>query len=342
MTFRPDIHYFRGFAICGIVLAHTAGNFTWDQGSLGYRIFLTVANESSVWFFFIAGFLFQHLSARFRTADYLTSKWKNVIIPYIIWSTPAIIIVTQFIVDRDIPPSFYDYDLVTQIFLLFVTGYHLGPLWFVPAISLIYLLAPLLLKGDREGWLYYLMIPMLILSAIIGRDGLVYHDFVSPYLRQVDNAVYLLSPYVFGMFCSRYYDSIIAAVERWHSIILITVLVAMVVSIEIRDTREIIPSYRFIFKVISCPLIVYYLKIFQKRIWTGMSILADYSFGIFFIHGFVLAAHRLAFKHLDLPLPPGNIVIVILYSAVVMAICTGALWTVKKLAGSNSRALVGC
>ena len=73
-----------------------------------------------------------------------------------------------------------------------------------------------------------------------------------------------------------------------------------------------------------------------------MSNSADYSFGIFFIHGFVLAAHRLAFKHLDLPLPPGNIVIVILYSAVVMAICTGALWTVKKLAGSNSRALVGC
>ena len=40
----------------------------WDQGSVGYRIFLTIANESSVWFFFIAGFLFQHLSARFKTA----------------------------------------------------------------------------------------------------------------------------------------------------------------------------------------------------------------------------------------------------------------------------------
>jgi peptidoglycan/LPS O-acetylase OafA/YrhL len=186
------------------------------------------------------------------------------------------------------------------------------------------------------------MIPLLIMSAIIGRDGLVYHEIVSPYLRPIDNAVYLLSPYIFGMFCSRYYDSIMQTVERWHSAILIAVLVAMVVSIEIRDTREIIPSYRFIFKIIACPLIVYYLKIFQKKIWAGMSVLADYSFGIFFIHGFVLAAHRLALKHFDLPVPHGNIVIVILYSAVVLAICTGALWTVRKLAGANSRALVGC
>ena len=48
------------------------------RGVLSFRIFLTVANELSVWFFFIAGFLFQHLSATaFRTADYLSVKMEK-------------------------------------------------------------------------------------------------------------------------------------------------------------------------------------------------------------------------------------------------------------------------
>ena len=144
------------------------------------------------------------------------------------------------------------------------------------------------------------------------------------------------------MFCSRYYDSVIETVERWHSLVLITVLVAMVVSIEVPDTRDIIPSYRFIFKIIAAPLIVYYLKLSQEKIWTGISVLADYSFGIFFMHGYVLAAHRLAFKYAGWQLPQGNIVAVIFHSAVVLALCAGALWAIKRLTGANSRVLVGC
>lgn len=343
MAFRPDIHYFRGFAICGVVMAHVADNFVWPDNSLTLRgFFSAIWQESSVWFFFIAGFLFQHLSARFKAENYLKSKWKNVIVPYIIWSIPAMIFVTQFAIDKDIPPSFYGYDLLTQVALLLVTGYQLGPLWFVPAIFLIYLLAPLLIKADRSGWLYYSLVPLLVLSTLIGRGGLVHHDYVGPYLRQLDNAIYLLSPYVLGMFFSRYYDSIMQLVRRRHVWLVAAVLLAMLISIIVPDTRDNLLSYRFIFKIVACPLIVYYLSLTHTMIWGGMSVLADYSFGIFFLHGYVVAFHRMLLKYLDLPMADGDIPTVILATFVVLAICVGVLWAVKRMFGTNSRVLVGC
>jgi surface polysaccharide O-acyltransferase-like enzyme len=91
MAYLQNIHRFRSVAIIGIVAAHSLHNFTWAQGDLTFRVINSLANESSIWFFAIAGFLFLHLSKRFEYKSYLARKAKNVILPYLCVSIPALI-----------------------------------------------------------------------------------------------------------------------------------------------------------------------------------------------------------------------------------------------------------
>jgi surface polysaccharide O-acyltransferase-like enzyme len=336
MSFRPDVHMFRGVAITGIVVGHFVDNFTWQDHSLLRGVLFSLVDESSIWFVFIAGFLFQHLSARYKTSSYLQNKWKNVIIPYLLWSIPAMTFVI-WTVDKDIPPEFYSFGLVTQIGLLLVTGFHLGPLWFVPTIAVFYLLAPLLIKLDRTGRLIWVLIPLLLVSVVIGRDGLVNHGILSPWLRTLDHVIYLLSPYIFGMICSRHYDLIISVLRKHWPKVVATTTVLFAISVFMPKAWDGWISIHFVFKTFACLTMLYALNLYHKKLWQGFNVLADYSFGIFFLHGFIAAAHRMLMPPLD-----GNLIVLSLAVAITLGLCVGFLYTVRRVAGTRSRSLVGC
>ena len=68
--FLSHIHNFRAYAIIGIVGAHSLHAFVWNDHPYMFRFFDTLFNQSSVLFFFIAGFMFQFLSRRFEKWDY--------------------------------------------------------------------------------------------------------------------------------------------------------------------------------------------------------------------------------------------------------------------------------
>src|SRR5687768_12190341 len=90
--FRQDFHSLRGIAISLIVGAHCLPFLDWNEHPLVFRLIDTLCNESSVMFFFVAGFLFHHLSGRFKYDSYLKNKFFNVLIPYFLISLPAIIL----------------------------------------------------------------------------------------------------------------------------------------------------------------------------------------------------------------------------------------------------------
>src|SRR5690606_14373892 len=130
-----------------------------------------IFGSMSILFFFISGYLFQHLSGKFEYKTYLQRKFNNVILPYIIISIPAIIVSVWIIPQDGMWDWFYTSPKWVQILLFYATGKHLEPLWFVPAVTLIYLVAPLLLKIDRHPTAYWVIPLLLIVSVAIGRDG---------------------------------------------------------------------------------------------------------------------------------------------------------------------------
>jgi surface polysaccharide O-acyltransferase-like enzyme len=337
--FQHHIHVFRGVAIILIVCAHTVPSLDWSANPLLGRIIDGIANESSIFFFFIAGYLFQHLSARFRFRGYLQQKLKTVIVPYLILSVPALIIFTGYVQRESMWPWFYTLPVWEQVALFLLTGKHLAPLWFVPTIALFYLLAPLLLWVDRRApRLYWLIVPLLLLSIYLGRDG--------PH-GPIDKAIYLFPVYVLGMAFSRFQAQAEALVARfWLPLLGVTLLGLAGHVLAWREP----PYYLMVMKAPMALLMTIALLRWHHVFGKRLDYIAHVSFGIFFIHAYFISALKVLTVYLlhgrfyagegaaDLP---GTLPVFLAYALAVLLISVLAIRIAQKLFGKNSRMVIG-
>lgn len=337
--YQQHIHVFRGVAIMGIVTAHTIPSLDWSQWPLTGRFIDALVNESSVFFFFIAGYLFQHLSARFVFQNYLRQKFFTVILPYLLLSIPALIIFTQFTQRTGMWTWFYDLPVWEQVGLFLLTGKHLAPLWFVPTITLFYLAAPLLLWVDQKmPRLYWLIVPLLVLSTWLGRDG--------PH-GPIDKAIYLLPAYLLGMAFSHHKAQGMALVQRWWWALLLVVLVSCAgLVLQWPDP----PHYQMPMKAAACLLLVWLLYRHHHRVGHRLDFVAEVSFGIFFIHAYFISAIKVVtvylvegsvYKGVGGEVIPGNLLTLLLYASAVLLLSTATIWVIKKVLGKHSRKFIG-
>ena len=85
--YLKHIQYFRAFAIINIVFIHT-WEFPSDcRHNASFYLLNTIRelvfHDSTIYFLFISGFLFQYLSPKFELLKYYKSKLHYVIFPYI-------------------------------------------------------------------------------------------------------------------------------------------------------------------------------------------------------------------------------------------------------------------
>lgn len=340
MTYKNNIHRFRSIAIIGIVVAHSLHNFTWAQDSLSFRMLNALSNESSIWFFAIAGFLFQHLSEQFEYRAYLTKKTRNVLLPYVCVSIPALIGSLTFY-NQGMAQGFAEASIPTQIFLLMVTGKHLAPLWFVPTIFLIFLITPLLLRADALRWPYLLLIVLMPLSAWLGRDGVLTLFGLDGNWSALSKAAYLLSSFMFGMMCSRYHVQVMALVAQWKWPLLAATVVAYVHAVA---TSTVLYSQSlYVFKMLCVPLLLYALQSRRAAVLDQISLLGHASFGIFFLHCYFLAAFKFARLAAGVPEQlPGDVQSVAMLSTVTMVLCVASIYVLQFCFGARCQFLVGC
>lgn len=339
-SFQNHIHNFRAIAIIGVVCAHSIQNFTWPEQDLTFRILDTTFNQSTIWFAFIAGFLFQHLLPKYKVAKYYYSKLKNVLIPYVIWSVPALV-VALFIIHQDVPDSFYDKSRLEQIFVFMITGRHLAPFWYIPTISLIFLIAPFLEFIDLKRLPYIFLPGLIILSAYLGRDGLLTLFQLSGNFSSLSKAVYLLAPYMMGMAASHYHSKVLSVMEKIHLPVLVIALVSFYLELENYHEQHL---YIYIFKMTTCFSLLYYLSRLDWLFGKRLSVVADLSFGLFFIHGFLLAGIKIAYLfifHVE-TLPSGNFWVYAAFCFLVIFLCISMLVLAKRFLGRNSRWIIGC
>jgi len=334
------IHNFRSFAICGIVGAHALYNFEWQNNELMFVFFDSLFNESSIWFFFIAGFLFQYLSPRYSYGDYLLKKLKFVIVPYLILSVPALV-ASEFWVKQEVPATFYALPVWEQVSLFLLTGKHLAPFWFVPTITIFYLIAPVFIKMDKLKWPYLLLPAVILLSAFLGRDGFLTATGLSGYYSPFSKGIYLFSVYFFGLFCSRYHQKVLDLMKKYHLIIL-TFVVVFFFSEMYWHGQQVYCQY--LFKIFSCPLLIYYLYVYDGLLKERFGYLGTVSFGLFFIHGYLLSALKfIYFEATGLNnLPDGNLLNYTVLVLFVLLVCTYLLYFSRQYFGKSSRMLVGC
>jgi surface polysaccharide O-acyltransferase-like enzyme len=335
--FLNYIHNFRGFAILVIVAAHIISSLEWNNERVE-RIVQILVGNGTVYFVFIAGFLFQFLSHKYEFGNYLSKKVRFVLLPYFFVSIPAIALC---IADKIYtPPDWYlerfaDWTIAKQIEMYFVTGAHLPPLWFIPMIVLFYLVSPALIWVDRTPKAYWILPTLLIVTAFVPRP--------------VDNGaiqsfVHFLSVYLFGMFCSRYRDRLFPIVERQCMGLIAGFLALTALEFWIYPSPIAINSLS---KLVVCLLIIYALwrseTHIPKSFHTTMGFLAQLSFGIFFLHDyFIIAYFGIASKF---NFPPfwtdANPLTFLLVFSLGVGASVGSIVLLKKILGKYSRFVVG-
>jgi probable poly-beta-1,6-N-acetyl-D-glucosamine export protein len=263
-----------------------------------------------------------------------------VLLPYLVVSIPALI-GSLTIYDQGMVAGFDQQPLLMKIWLFLETGKHLAPLWFVPTITLIFLVAPLLLWVDTRRWPYLSLLLLIPLSAWLGRDGLLVQLGLNGNWSPVAKAAYLLSAYIFGMGCSRYYAQAIAFVAHWKWPLLGAVLALF--ALTALNTGAIHKSGLFSYKILAAPLLLYALSRPQAAWIDRLSLLGHASFGIFFVHCYFLVAIKMGLGLIGLPpLLPGSVVSVLAMTTLVLALSLLALQAAQTLLGRSCRYLVGC
>ena len=345
--FLRYIHNFRGMAILIIVMGHVLVYLDWESSRISYVIGKTLLKDGTVYFVFIAGFLFQYLSKKYVYQNYLRKKLKYVLIPYFLVSIPAVIysVLSQTISsDAWFGSVFSSWTLPKQIITLYLTGAHLYPLWFIPMIVIVYLISPLLIWLDLHPVCYWTLIALLPLSLAFPRPQInaIWQSFL-----------YFLPVYILGMFASRYLDQILLLTKKYFVFLAaVSVLLSCVYAYQNFLDETLSSTYLYVNTLnreIQCFLLLYLLWHFDARIdhrlHQVLAFLANISFGLYFLHGYIISIYfKLAAK---LPivgswLGQGNLMTFMFASILVTSIGILLVVLPQKNLGKNSRYVIGC
>lgn len=344
--FLNYIHYFRGFAILIILGIHVRMVYPWAEDDFNKQLLITLLDNGTVLFVFIAGFLFQYLSKKYEYLPYLKRKFKFVVLPYIIVSLPAIIN-RLFLEPGTWEPDFLmDSSLLTKGAYLIATGKHLGPFWFIPMIILFYIISPVFIAIDKP-WFYKFIFPVLLI-------GTLFTYRFGYFSNSIDSAIHFLPVYIFGIFVSRY-RTVFTEGKDWP----VVVMLLLYFLLAFLEVTNILPVYRLnsaadaasdLFFGFNSPklrmmlLCLILLKFFYKIQHINMPVLkllGDYSFGLYFIHLYVIIFLDTLYRKVINPEPIYSIWLYIGMLVLTVSISLSIIWVTKKIFGKNSRMLIG-
>jgi surface polysaccharide O-acyltransferase-like enzyme len=345
--FQGDIHRLRGVAILLIVATHCVTFFSWGKHQTAFDLAHDLFDNSTLIFMFISGYLFHHTSAHFQYTRYLKGKVRNVLVPYLIAAAPGILYVLLFdgaklhALGLDGRPN-----VEKAGYLLMYGGAQLNyALWFIPVITLYYLVSPLLLRVFERRNGYVLLLLLIPLSALMHRP--TYNHG-----HNVALALYFLSAYAIGMLCSKYHDRVVDMLDR-HVATLVAVSVLAIVghffvsthhgnysaaSIDAFDHKDGWIDWLFIQKVVLTFALWAVLRRFSALRLRVLDTLASASFTIYFLHLYVLFIVASVAHSAGVEIDAVSFC-ALLALAVALPVALAAM--VRKLAPRWSRTLVG-
>jgi surface polysaccharide O-acyltransferase-like enzyme len=225
--------------------------------------------------------------------------------------------------------SFQRKPIILQIFLLYITGAHLPQFWFIPMIAIFYLISPILRFIDKYPRIYNLIPALIVISLIVDRPSL--ND------NTLQSFVYFLPIYLLGMNASHYRQEYMDILENYWAFLLIIVISLSVVSFYKEEVT-------YLQKISITYLILHIFSLIKsQRFDNTFGLVAKYSFGIFFIHKYVIILVTTLYAKLQLTklMNSGTIGLVITF-LLVIALSILLLWPIRLVFRKNSRLICGC
>jgi surface polysaccharide O-acyltransferase-like enzyme len=347
-SFLTNVHLFRGVAILAVVATHVLFELNWSEQNQGqFKVCLSLVQNGTVWFVFVAGLLFRHLAHKFEYRTYLLSKLKYVILPYVVVSLPYVALQYQrgFGLFRADLERTVD-NTVLRVLLAYVWGEQMPiPLWFIPMISVAYLLAPVFLWLDRQRWGYWTIPPLLLLASLVHRP----HE--QTMLRQT--VPYFLPVYLVGMWVARNMTVVMTWTRRlrWPALATSAAILAYEVltrerpgaieSLSPFSTEAGIFDFNIYMKLLLSLVVLEALLRCPQWLSELLDPLATLSFGIFFVHFYLVYFARDLRQALSTQWP-GSVWMLTLLTLVTVYSSVAVVSLVRRVFGRKSRYIVGC
>lgn len=350
--FLPYIHFLRGVAILYVISVHARGFASyWESNPEVYSFLDTFSDPSegngTTMFLFIGGFLFQHLTHnQFNFRKYLTQKFKNLILPYLIISLPLIIYrFSNNFSSLFLPDDFAERSALHQVAHFLFTGAHLPPFWFISTIILFYFAAPLLHVLDN-GKFYKYGFPLVILVALFTYRP---EHNANPLL----SFIHFIPVYITGMCASYYKDRFLKDDPLLFFTLLVTYLLlcaaellgwinlSRTISFEYILEEQVLLFNVYLLKaLVLCLLWLSFFFLMRHKKYPNLELLGHYSFGIFFVHYFFISISRKVFETVNWSFDFG-VITYLAYFLLILLTSAGIVYLVKKITGRYSRYLIG-
>lgn len=338
MAYLAYINVFRALAIFVVVALHTMLAFSWTDNPNQQKILHIVYGNGTILFVFIAGYLFQHLSYKFDTKKYYLSKLKFVLLPYFVISLPVVLYDVLVSHPGTMSADFLAQPAWLQFLNYYWWGAHSYPMWFMPVIAIFYFVGPLLIKGDRNNILY-LLLPIFIWASFI----------VHRSLYPTNNFVHFFSIYVLGMFLSKHKNVINP--QLMQNKVLIALLVSFLL-ICIWQYFPLTPQLKapfyiqkIIFTFLALGLLIKF-EAYTKH--TVVNIIANTSFGVYFVHAYIIEAIKMLFIYMNQHFLShsrisfqGNIAFHFLLSCLILLLSILLVMLIKGMMGNKTYILIG-
>lgn len=277
-NFDWGMHYFRGFAIVCIILTHLTASFG--------RVKLCNAflSGGTILFLFISGYLCQYLDMKKPTNafEYYRKKIVNVISPYVVCSIFTVLLVRLCGAAR--PSMFNPFNASWMDFVkMFAFGRAQTTYWYIPFVSILFLVSPLLLKTSNKQ-----LVAISIISAIM---AILFPCRGYPFLISIPTFpnlfTYFTFSYVFGFIYARFRSNIDEMIKRLFPFFILVVLSVGLWRLHpgfchLEMVHSDLASNVQKLSLVCIALIVF--SLIKGKHVKILDDLATYSFTLFFIH----------------------------------------------------------
>jgi surface polysaccharide O-acyltransferase-like enzyme len=357
INYLQNIHYFRAIAIVFIVFSHCFdlkfSNLNLNKTFLAEAI-KNLLPGATTFFVFISGYLFSHIYYKnFHYNTFMLVKLKNVLLPFLFISsiTPFFYLIRIFYASIENSNNLSNYIDKLKNYSFFET-YLLGHsgitgLWYVPFIMTVFGLSSIYLRFFLFNYRQQLFIILflLLISIFLHRSSL-------PELKTIfQNLLYFTPVYLLGIVSSQRQEFFYSKFKNKEFHLLFLILVVLILQIIFGTVEKLENIYEISFvnidlmiiqKLLFCIFFVFFLQRFNAKKINILSLLAENSFGIFFIHSIYIFIVRTSIEKSGISFTTTSILFFFFGATFILLLSLVTSILVRKAFPNKSRYFIGC
>ena len=348
--FKWNIHFFRGVSIIFIVFSHCY-NFSitsfGQNNDLLPKTYRNMVSGGSAFFVFISGFLFLSIYESNKSYfGFILKKIKFVYLPFLFFISFELFYIFFKLFINYVSPTnklqfyknaLFNYDF-SSTFFLGKSFISLDILWYVPFIMMVYIISPFFLYFSRLifNTQIYIFLFSLLVSLFLQRN------YSFEFVKNFQNVIYFMPFYFLGILSSineeKKYFSISSKIVFYF--FLISIIISIVINLYKLNIFKMIDLMMFQ-KLFFCIIFSELLKNINSQNWNIIKLLANNSFGIFFVHPFLIFSLVKLTSLLGISYKTESFLLYFLIACSILFTSLIIVIVIKKILGSKSKYFIG-